>query len=634
MLNRMRSDTELAWERFMVHGQAPDAVRSIVDASWTRSSVAGVSPGLARAQRVLGDDQIDDVRRSLDWFRFAQPWTDGDEHAAPGHILSFFDRQGHLIACAGDPRVTELAKEVNFAPGGLWTESAVGTNGPGTALATGSPVYIIGAEHYCQAWHGWHCAAIPLRDPMTGEVVGAVDVSSNSVAAGPHPQTMHLVRMMALAVEAKLHNAAMARRLELVEAFFTVASRYSTERVVVIDRSGLVVAASPSVPDGFRVGAIVPRSRLAELLASGTAPGSTAVQPLVSRGERIGAFALFPATSLSRGVAPTRALPKRETTRYGFEDLIGETPAMVELQRLAATASRNDLPVLILGESGVGKEVVAQSIHRASARRDGPFVAVNCGALAPALVESELFGYAPGAFTGAQRNGAPGKFEAASGGTIFLDELGELPVSAQAALLRVLQEGEFTRVGESRNRRTDVRIIAATNRAPKKAVEEGILRRDLYYRLAVIVCELPPLRDRMDDLPLLLEAFVADACAEVGRKSMRLAPEVVEALRAYAWPGNVRELRNLLRRLAGTTEHEVVTRADLPLDLRTLANDHDSSGAESAVVEDPELARVREAIAQSKTMNEAARRLGMGRSTLYRLLERKELRISRTLRRD
>jgi transcriptional regulator of acetoin/glycerol metabolism len=627
-----RREIELSWERFVVGGRASDAVRPLVDASWTRSSVAGVSPSLARAERVLGDDQLVVLRRSLDWFPFAEPLTHGDAHAAPGHIVSFFDLEGHLIACAGDPRVSELASEVNFAPGGLWTENAVGTNGPGTALATGTPVYIIGPEHYCQAWHGWHCAAVPLHDPMTGQVIGAVDVSSNTVAADPHPQTMHLVKAMALAVEAKLHSAALARRLELLEAFFALASRYSSERAVVIDRSGFVVAASQGVPEGFRAGEIVPAARLTELVATEAAPGSTTVQPLVAHGERIGAFALFPSTSLAAPGARPRAPRETATTRYACDDLAGASRAIVDVRCLVASAGRNDLPVLVLGESGVGKEVVAQSIHASSPHRDGPFIAVNCGALAPALVESELFGYAPGAFTGAQRHGAPGKFEAANGGTIFLDELGELPASAQAALLRVLEEREITRVGESRSRRVDVRIIAATNRTPQRAIDEGLLRRDLYYRLAVLVCELPPLRERIEDLPLLVDAFVVEACAEVGRGSMQVAPEVLDAFRAYAWPGNVRELKNLVRRLAATTVHDVVTRGDLPAELRAAVAD---PGAQhDRVVEDDDLARVRDAIARSKTMNEAARRLGIGRSSLYRLLERMELRVARTLRRN
>jgi transcriptional regulator with PAS, ATPase and Fis domain len=217
--------------------------------------------------------------------------------------------------------------------------------------------------------------------------------------------------------------------------------------------------------------------------------------------------------------------PTRRSTRYSFLDLLGQSPARAEACRIAGAAAANTLPVLILGESSVGKELFAQSIHGASERRDRPFVAVNCGALPGELVESELFGYVGGAFSGARREGSPGKFEAADGGTIFLDEIGELPPGAQTALLRVLQEGKITRVGGAQAKPVDVRVIAATNRDLQAALADGSLRRDLYYRLNVITLELPPLRERREDIPLLARHFLETSSTAMRKRGLTFDAE-------------------------------------------------------------------------------------------------------------
>ncbi len=219
--------------------------------------------------------------------------------------------------------------------------------------------------------------------------------------------------------------------------------------------------------------------------------------------------------------------------------LVGSSPAMLDLGRRVGAIARSDATVLIRGESGTGKELVARAIHERSNRREGPFVAVSCAALPEALLEAELFGHAKGAYTGADR-ARPGRVERASGGTLFLDEVGELTAPAQAKLLRFLEERTFERVGETEPRRADVRVLAATNAPLEERVEEGAFRDDLYYRLDVVRVELPPLRARRQDLPALVEHFLA----RLGRPDVTLTPEALEELEARPWPGNVRELRN------------------------------------------------------------------------------------------
>ena len=285
-----------------------------------------------------------------------------------------------------------------------------------------------------------------------------------------------------------------------------------------------------------------------------------------------------------------------------------------------AAASTTRLPVLVRGESGVGKEVLAQALHAASDRRAGPFVAVNCAALSAELVESELFGYAEGAFSGARAGGQRGKFEHADGGTIFLDEVGELPLAAQATLLRVLQEGEVAVVGAALPRRVDVRVVAATNAPLDEAVRAGAFRLDLFHRLDVLSVTLPPLRERAGDLPLLVEHLRARVERDAGFPLI-LSEGALDGLAAHAWPGNVRELENVLRRLAVQAQGAVVEREHLPFQGVTPP----TAGRE------PHAAHLMAVVQRSKNMTEAAASLGVTRSTLYRQLERLNLRPGRTV---
>lgn len=234
---------------------------------------------------------------------------------------------------------------------------------------------------------------------------------------------------------------------------------------------------------------------------------------------------------------------------YTFDRILGDSPPLMEVIDQAKTIARGNTTVLILGESGTGKELFAQSIHNASSRASRPFVAVNCGALPRNLVESELFGYEDGAFTGASRTGKPGKFELADGGTIFLDELGEMPMDAQVSLLRLLQNGEVTRIGGKSSRTVSVRVIAATNKNLEEAVRQHTFREDLYYRLNVFTLVLPPLRSRMSDIELLAEHFLLKFAGSLGKDVRGFTPGALALLRRYQWPGNIRELENVIERM-------------------------------------------------------------------------------------
>lgn len=247
-----------------------------------------------------------------------------------------------------------------------------------------------------------------------------------------------------------------------------------------------------------------------------------------------------------------------------FHRIKGNGPAISQAIRIARRVAATDATVLISGESGVGKELFAHAIHRASGRSDQAFIAINCGAIPAALFESELFGYQGGAFTGADRKGKPGKLELAHKGTIFLDEIGELPLEMQVKLLRVLQERQFYRVGGTEPIQVDVRIIAATNRNLEERVAQGEFREDLFYRLNVVAIEIPPLRDRVEDIPELVQLFAREIAFQYGKPVPNFDPEVMVTLMNYSWPGNIRQLRNMIERLVILTEDDRIRRGHLP----------------------------------------------------------------------
>ncbi|MBL8721264.1 MAG: sigma-54-dependent Fis family transcriptional regulator [Myxococcales bacterium] len=309
-----------------------------------------------------------------------------------------------------------------------------------------------------------------------------------------------------------------------------------------------------------------------------------------------------------------------------FEEMLGDSAPMQEVYRLLSRIAETDASVLVTGESGTGKEVVARALHRRSPRRDRPFVALNCAAMPEALLESELFGHARGAFTDA-RTARTGLLVQADGGTVFLDEIGELPLGMQPKILRALQERTVRPVGSTEERKIDVRIIAATNRDLEQAVEERRFRDDLYFRINVIHLELPPLRARGNDVLLLAQHFVERFSRRLGRPVTGISPEAAERLVSYAWPGNVRELQNCMERAIALTSFETIAVDDLPERIRNyrsshivLAGDDLSELVSMEEVERRYVLRVLEAAAGNKLV--AARVLGFDRRTLYRKLER------------
>ena len=351
------------------------------------------------------------------------------------------------------------------------------------------------------------------------------------------------------------------------------------------------------------------------------------------------------AMQMKRLTAEVGRLTKRVQGRTSFDDIVGDSPPMRMVKALGARAAKSSIPVLITGESGVGKEVIARALHGASDRAGKPFVAVNCGALPANLIESILFGHEKGAFTGAVDK-TLGKFREADGGTLFLDEIGELPLDMQVKLLRALQEGEIDPVGGKRPVKIDVRIVSATNRDPAQQVKDGAFREDLFYRLNVFPIEAPSLRDRRDDIAPLVDHFIARFNAEEGKRIAGCAPETLALLQGFDWPGNVRQLENAVFRAIVLADAPFLQPHDFPaisgvaapmpdaqpLKAATAAGAQTDAAAQVdqpirilderghlRTLEDIERDLIQHAIeVYAGHMSEIARRLGIGRSTLYR----------------
>jgi DNA-binding NtrC family response regulator len=318
-----------------------------------------------------------------------------------------------------------------------------------------------------------------------------------------------------------------------------------------------------------------------------------------------------------------RVLREQLRSRPGFGGLIGVSPKMQKVYRMIEKVSQHTYPVLILGESGTGKELVAKSIHYLSPRRIGPFVPVECSALVPTLIESELFGYVKGAFTGAMQT-RKGLLEAASGGTLFLDEIGDLPFDLQAKLLRVLQEKEVKPVGATERVPIHVRVIAATNRDLETAVRNGSFRQDLYFRLNVVQIKLPPLRDRKSDIPLLVSYFL-EKFNDPQRPLPVIAEDAMARLMAYDWPGNVRELENAVARAVALGSGPILHAGDLPSNLQYGASERLPLRDELLPLEELERRAVYRALRETGGDKlAAARLLGIGKTTLYRKLKQYE----------
>jgi transcriptional regulator of acetoin/glycerol metabolism len=629
-------DVLTSWEDFLSgNGGRGPIVRAAINQSWRRCRQSDVDYRRDQAPTPMNEDRL---QRLLDKrSRLAQAGASTmalarDYMRETGTVMVLTDIDGIVLRLEGDTTVAlrDAVEKTHLLPGSTWSEVTCGTNAIGTALQTGQSIQVHATEHFCAGIQRWTCSAAVIRDPIDGAVMGAIDISglSDSYAR----QALALAVSAAAQIEAQLFQLELDARYRFLDRCLWMLPESDRHHTVLFDSAGRAFKANGEMSQIMRdLGAPHDQSAFPQLGSASDRRLSNARPPwireewlrsVVHQGEHLGTVMVAPKPAVSRRLP----LPPASGEAHAFAGIIhGSTNmagAVETCRRVAATSA----PVLLLGETGVGKEIFAQGIHAASPRRDRPFVVVNCGCASRELLSSELFGYVDGAFTGARRGGAAGKIEAASGGTLFLDEIGELPLDLQPMLLRVLESGEISRIGETTERKVDFRLIAATNRDLRAEVEAQRFRKDLFYRLAVVPVLIPPLRERSDDLPMLVAHFVAQARLRYGLGERRFAAETVARLAAYDWPGNVRELRNLVESLMLTSGGDEIVPSDLP-DMMRPAKRPCESGPSLSLTEASERDLIARTLRSSGgNVTATASALGLAKSTVYAKLRRYQIR--------
>ncbi|GKT00602.1 sigma-54-dependent Fis family transcriptional regulator [Acidovorax sp. SUPP3434] len=629
------------------------------------------------------------VARNEALFAHARPVMEtlSAQIAGTQSMVLLTDAQGVVLHALGDDEFLDRASRVALRPGAAWSERSKGTNAIGTALALGEALQVNGNEHFLQANHFLTCSCAPILDPH-GHVIGALDVSGDHRSQSAH--TMALVRMSAKMVEnhlfGKVFEDAVRLRFHARPEFLGtlvegLAAFTPDGRFLAANRSGqfqlgmsanALQAHTFSSLFGMPMAALLAHARQAvpEPLRL-QLPGGVAVQALVECRPRAGTLlpwvdpghgphrpdgagappATWPGEGDAPGAPPARPRPAKLARLSSLRYLDTGDAQLAQVIDRVTRLLGSDVSTLILGETGTGKELLARAIHQDGPRQGGPFVAVNCASIPETLIESELFGYDEGAFTGARRKGHPGKIVQAHGGTLFLDEIGDMPLSMQARLLRVLQERSVSPLGAARQVPVDVAVVCATHRNLREMMAQGTFRDDLYYRLNGLVVRLPALRERTD-LAVIVERILraqADASASA---VPRVAPEAMALFAAHAWPGNLRQLSSVLRTAALMARGEagVIQRAHLPEDFLEDCNlllahaNGTGNAAKGATVPaattmpgSPPVARSPVAVprlgdttaaalaqalaAHGGNVSAAARALGVSRNTVYRHLK-------------
>ncbi|MGV6871492.1 sigma-54-dependent Fis family transcriptional regulator [Pseudochelatococcus sp. B33] len=650
-----------AWESFVSEGHVPPDFRQDIAESWVRSR--GYS-GIARRRNAPKLPEPELYRRKhenralLNAARRALART-ADFLADANSMIILTDAAGLIIETRGDPRVIDSGRDIHLERGGRWAENDIGTNAIGTAIAVRRPVQIHAAEHYCEDVQRWTCAASPIRHPVDQDMLGVVDIS------GPvktfNPQSLALAVSVSQQIEALLLQNVQDTREELLRVFLSRRSRWQNDEIVVLDSRGAIIYATdaglaalaldhPDIAAGRSIDQLrgVPLS-LWQSLVQGSLPSAeieiigAAQRHGMAEGQsltdgQIGAVLTFPSRRRARPAAVKA--PAGDTV--ALDDILGESPAMRETFERVRRMAASRAPVLIEGETGVGKELFARAIHAMGAAAGAPFIPVNCGGMSRDLIASEIFGYEKGAFTGADDQGRAGRMEAADGGTLCLDEVGEMPMSLQPYLLRVLEDGVVYRVGSNVGRSVNVRLISMTNRDMLSEVDGGNFRRDLYYRIATLRLVIPPLRERGDDVLLIAEHMLHRSARAMGLPTPMLDNEVRDLFRRYPWPGNVRELRNVVENMV-VLGSAYLTMREVPGEIvRTVAGGRhgpargEAAGSVHADMSAPgagddrlqqwseaQRAVIERELAQTGgNISLTAKRLGIARSTLYAKLDK------------
>ena len=605
------------WHSFE-RGEQPGWMRRSILQSWQRSRQRAIDPHTFAYRSPPADELAAILEQNAELIQVARKVMENLLAYNPDGHINLTDAQGVTLHYCG----------ADLTPvGSILREEVLGTNCTARCLIEQRLVYVLSGENWKTDLRKRHrqCAAAPVRD-ANGQLIGVL-----TLTATPDNFNAHTLGTVQAAAEAVGQQLTLRRLLAEQQSILETLN----EGVIVCDRQGRIKTLNRYARQIFS--GLDPEAGVIDALLQPQG-GSLLTMPFCNDRELqfmpqnaqpfSCLISLMPAPDGGRVLSVRENQRIRAITRrvmgarasYTFEMIRGYAPPLQQAIQKARASSRSDSTVLLSGESGTGKELFAQAIHNASPRSQEPFIALNCGALPRDLVQSELFGYVDGAFTGSRRGGSPGKFELADGGTLFLDEIGEMPLEAQTSLLRVLQEGEVVRIGAAHPLKVNVRIIAATHAHLLDAVEKGAFRRDLFYRLNVISLEIPPLRERRDDIPDLINTFIQTLCARLKRIPPVVAPDAMAYLQAWHWPGNVRELENLVERMVNLCEGLEIAVQDLPETLQQQPDTPAVSGAPSSL-QDQARHHVLQVVDQQKgNLRQSAQLLGISRTALYNKL--------------
>ncbi|MBU5312839.1 sigma-54-dependent Fis family transcriptional regulator [Tissierella carlieri] len=564
------------WTKFIETGEIEDGLDKIIAESWRRCTRLGVDPKAGFGKTIDSEKLEVVLKRNEELLRVAKPIMQNLNELVLGSnfILVLTDKEGVIIETIGEEPVRKEANTLNFCVGALWSEKEVGTNAIGTSIIVDKPIHTTGSQHYCEYHHSWTCSAAPIHDNK-GNIIGVLDMSGSFDKL--HKHTLGIVVAAAYSIENEIR---LLRTHELVD---TTVESISDGMIIAdkdfkINKINYIASKILGIEEDNKldIREILRETDFQEILTQKhmtmdymycnffindkVIPCNVKITPVLTNNELIGIALVFKEIEYLHNtvnvVTGNRAI-------YRFSDILTSNDKMKNVINNAKRFAKTSGSILIEGDSGTGKELFAHAIHNYSKKADGPFVAVNCASLPRELVESELFGYEKGAFTGASKNGKSGKFELAQGGTIFLDEIGELPLDIQAKLLRVLDNYTVTRIGGKYSKKLDIRVIGATNRNLFDEVKKKNFREDLYYRLNVLKINIPSLKDRREDIDLYVNYFL-NKLNKSNSTNVILSSEFLLYLNQHSWKGNVRELQNVIERAYYLNQDEVIGIECLP----------------------------------------------------------------------
>lgn len=640
------------WKRF-ISGQSADGyVRDEILRSWERCKSLGSDYNLTVPYKLTDKESIQNKLRnnalllevSVPAIQYLYDFLQG----AP-LFVAVSDAEGYLIGVYGDTSRIDPSYDITYT---LWSEKSMGTNPIGTSLAEDRAVTTSGFEHYSRFPHKFSGAGTTIHD-ADGKVIGAISITN--FLQEPNPHALALIVMTAYSIEKQLRLKESNKNIETAYEHVNIIINSIIEGIILLNQQGNISLVNNALLKQLNV----PPSRLLGRPITEFVTDKLLVQAIESNAPftdfitklNIGK-AKYPCVISKRVVGDSHqnenVLIINEFSRFSniaskisssqvensFDTIIGSSPAIKHAIEEARLYSESDSNILILGESGTGKDVFAQAIHNESSRRNGPYVPINCGAIQKELILSELFGYEEGAFTGARSGGAIGKLEYASGGTVFLDEIGEMPLDVQPVLLRALEQMVITRVGGKDYIPIDVRIIAATNKNLEEAIEEGTFRRDLYYRLNLFTVDLVPLRNRREDIFDLVGVFISSMNLKYGKAIKGFSREAMNLMLAYDWPGNVRELKNCVERCVALARNEEIEPELLPSNIwnynnrnieesRYYANPIPAAKVIAHSREDDEYRQLKEALEKHHwNITAVSSELGVTRATVYNRMKK------------